>query len=168
MRVAGGDVEVGRDRIEKNPDKRVQDGVQLVFTKFVVLQSARQVHIWLREECIELPVKARQGEAHGVVCRLPAYNIVHNILPNPIYAGAYAFGRTTSRVSVKGGRKHVRRGVQKPMAEWDVLIKDHHAAYITWDEFEHNLEAIANNATGMSSALASEAPRKSELLLPGL
>jgi hypothetical protein len=48
------------------------------------------------------------------------------------------------------------------------LIKDHHAAYITWDEFEHNLEVIANNATGMSSALARGAVRKGELLLPGL
>src|SRR5450631_2093056 len=140
--VAAGYVKIGRDRIEKTPDKRVQDAL--------------------------LPVKSRQGEAHGVVWRLPAYNIVHNILTNPIYAGAYAFGRTTSRVSVKGGRKHVRRGVQKPMAEWDVLIKDHHAAYITWDEFEHNLEVIANNATGMSSALARGAARKGELLLPGL
>ena len=159
--VAAGYVKLGRDRIEKNPDKRVQDALQLVFTKFAELQSARQVHIWLREEGIELPVKSRQGEAHGVVWRLPAYNIVHNILTNPIYTGAYAFGRTKSRVSVKGGRKHIRRGVQKPMAEWDVLIKDHHAAYITWDEF-------ANNATGMSSALVRGAARKGELLLPGL
>jgi len=166
--VAAGYVKIGRDRIEKNPDKRVQDALQLVFTKFAELQSARQVHIWLRDEGIELPVKSRQGEAHGVVWRLPAYNIVHNILTNPNYAGAYAFGRTTSRVSVKGGRKHVRRGVQKPMAEWDVLIKDHHTAYITWGEFEHNLEVIANNATGMSSALARGAARKGELLLPGL
>jgi len=166
--VAAGYVKIGRDRIEKNPDKRVQDALQLVFTKFAELQSARQVHIWLREEGIELPVKSRQGEAHGVVWRLPAYNIVHNILTNPIYAGAYAFGRTTSRVSVKGGRKQIRRGVQKPMAEWDVLIKDHHAAYITWDEFERNLEVIANNATGMSSALARGAAREGELLLPGL
>src|SRR5437879_5031214 len=79
-----------------------------------------------------------------------------------------ALCRTTSRVSVKGGRKHVRRGVQKPLVEWDVLIKDHHAAYITWDEFEHNIEVIANNATGMSSALARGAARKGELLLPGL
>src|SRR5260370_96146 len=148
--VAAGYVKIGRDRIEQNPDKRVQDALQLVFTKFAELQSARQVHIWLRQEGIELPVKSRQGEAHGVVWRLPAYNIVHNILTNPIYAGAYAFGRTTSPVSVKGGRKHIRRGVQKPMAEWDVLIKDHHTAYITWDEFEHNLAVLDNNPTGMS------------------
>src|SRR5437016_11391718 len=166
--VAAGYVKIGRDRVEKNPDKRVQEALQLVFTKFAELQSARQVHIWLREEGIELPVKSRHGEAHGVVWRLPAYNIVHNILTNPIYAGAYAFGRTKSRVSVEGGRKRIRRGVQKPMAEWDVLIKDHHAAYITWDEFERNLAVIANNATGMSSALARGAAREGELLLPGL
>ena len=166
--VAAGYVKIGRDRIEKNPDKRVQGALQLVFTKFAELRSARQVHIWLRDEGIELPVKSRHGEAHGVVWRLPAYNIVHNILTNPIYAGAYAFGRTKSRVSVEGGRKRIRRGVQKPMADWDVLIKDHHAAYITWDEFERNLEVIANNATGMSSALARGAARAGELLLPGL
>ena len=166
--VAAGYVKVGRDRIEKNPDQRVQEAIQLVFTKFAEFQSARQVHIWLRDEGIELPVKSRQGEAHGVVWRLPAYNIVHNILTNPIYAGAYAFGRTTSRVSVVDGRKRIRRGVHRPMAEWDVLIKDHHAAYITWDEFERNLKAIANNATGMSSALARGAAREGELLLPGL
>jgi DNA invertase Pin-like site-specific DNA recombinase len=166
--VAAGYVKVGRDRIEKNPDKRVQEALQLVFTKFAELQSARQVHIWLREEGIELPVKSRHGEAHGVVWRLPAYNIVHNILTNPIYAGAYAFGRTKSRVSLEDGRKRIRRGVQKPMAEWDVLIKDHHAAYITWDQFERNLAVIANNATGMSSELARGAARAGELLLPGL
>ena len=166
--VAAGYVKVGRDRIEKNPDRRVQQAIQLVFTKFAEFLSARQVHIWLRDEGIELPAKSRRGEAHGVVWRLPAYNIVHNILTNPIYAGAYAFGRTTSRVSVMDGRKHVRRGVHRPMAQWDVLIKDHHAAYITWDEFERNLKAIASNATGMSSALARGAAREGELLLPGL
>src|SRR6202007_2355965 len=166
--VAAGYLKVGRDRIEKNPDKRVQQAIQLVFTKFAELHSARQVHIWLRDEGIELPAKSRRGGAHGVLWRLPAYNIGHNILTNPIYAGAYAFGRTTSRISVVDGRKRVRRGVHRPIDEWDVLIKDHHAAYITWDEFERNLKAIANNATGMSSALARGAAREGELLLPGL
>jgi DNA invertase Pin-like site-specific DNA recombinase len=168
LSVAAGYVKVGRDRVEKNPDQRVQQAIGLVFTKFAEFQSARQVHIWLRDEGIELPVKSRQGEAHGVVWRLPAYNIVHNILTNPIYAGAYAFGRTGSRVSVVDGRKRIRRGVHRPMAEWDVLIKDHHTAYISWDEFERNLKAIASNATSMSSARARGAAREGELLLAGL
>ena len=166
--VAAGYVKVGRDRIEKNPDQRVRDALQLVFAKFAEFQSARQVHIWLRDEGIELPVKSRAGEARGIVWRLPAYNIVHNILTNPIYAGAYAFGRTTSKVSVEQGRKRVRRGVHRPMGEWDVLIKDHHEAYITWEEFERNQRVIANNATGKGSATVKGAVRRGELLLPGL
>src|SRR6516225_5454912 len=76
--VAAGYVKVGRDRIEKNPDQRVQDALKLVFSKFAEFQSARQVHIWLRDEGIELPVKSRNAEARGIVWRLPAYNIVHN------------------------------------------------------------------------------------------
>ena len=166
--VAAGYVKVGRDRIEMDPDRRVQEALQLVFTKFAEFQSARQVHIWLREEGIELPVKSRRGEAQGVIWRLPAYNIVHNILTNPVYAGAYAFGRTTSKVRVEDGRKIIRRGVPRPMAEWDVLIKDHHAAYIAWDTYERNLKVIANNATQMSSAVARGAARQGELLLSGL
>ena len=166
--VAAGYVKVGRDRIEKNPDQRTREALRLVFSKFAEFQSVRQVHIWLRDEGIELPVKSRDGEARGIVWRLPAYNIVHNILTNPIYAGAYAFGRTTSKVSVEQGRKRVRRGVHRPMTEWDVLIKDHHAGYITWEEFERNQGVIANNATGKGSAAVKGAVRRGELLLPGL
>ena len=75
---------------------------------------------------------------------------------------------TTSRISVVECRKRVSRGVRRPIDHCDVLINENHAAYITWDEFERNLKAIANNATGMSSALARGAARKGELLLPGL
>ena len=166
--VAAGYVKVGRDRIEKNPDQRVREALQLVFSKFAEFQSVRQVHLWLRDEGVELPVKSRVGETRGVVWRLPAYNIAHNILTNPIYAGAYAFGRTTSKVSVEQGRKRVRRGVHRPMAQWDVLIKDHHEAYITWDQFQQNQRVIADNATGKGCAAVKGAVRRGELLLPGL
>src|SRR5947209_18875086 len=54
--VAAGDVRIGRDRIEMDPDQRVQDALRLVFTKFTELQSVRQVHVWLRDEGIALPV----------------------------------------------------------------------------------------------------------------
>src|ERR1700686_4428989 len=54
------------------------------------------------------------------------------------------------------------------MAEWDVLIKDHHEGYINWEEFERNQSVIANNATGKGSAAVKGAVRRGELLLPGL
>jgi DNA invertase Pin-like site-specific DNA recombinase len=166
--VAAGYLKSGRDRIDKDPDVRVREALRLVFSKFAELRSARQVHIWLREEGILLPAKSRRSEALGVVWKLPAYNAVHNILTNPIYAGAYAFGRTGSQVSVVEGRKHIRRGIRRPIAEWDVLLKDQHEGYITWDEFEHNQRHIADNATGMGRTIARGAIRQGEVLLAGL
>ena len=72
LRVAAGYVKAGRDRIEKDPNQRVQDALHLVFAKFAEFQSVRQVQIWLRDEGIELPVKARNPEALAVLWRLPA------------------------------------------------------------------------------------------------
>ena len=166
--LAAGYLKTGSDRIEKDPDQRVQDALKLVFARFAELQSVRQVHVWLREEGIALPVKSHDVEGRRVVWRLPLYNTVHNILTNPVYAGAYAFGRTTSKVSVEEGRKRVRRGVRRPLAEWDVLLKDQHEGYITWAEFERNQRRIADNATGKGSAIARGAARHGELLLAGL
>ncbi len=167
--VAVGYVKTGRDRIEKDPDQQVQAAIGIVFAKFVELQSVRQVHLWLREEGIALPA-ARHGAVEGRIVgwRLPLYGAVHAILTNPVYAGAYAFGRTTNKVSVEEGRKRVRRGMRRPLAEWDVLLKDQHEGYISWTEFERNQRVIADNATGKGGAVARGAARQGELLLAGL
>src|ERR1700704_1581947 len=167
--VAAGYVRIGRDRIEKDPHQRVQDALKLVFAKFAELQSVRQVHVWLRDDGIALPVASHSAaEGHSIVWRLPLYNTVHNILTNPVYAGAYAFGRTASKTIVEDGRKRVRRGLRRPMTEWDVLIKDQHEGYISWEEFERNQRVITDNATGKGSAAVRGAVRRGELLLAGL
>jgi DNA invertase Pin-like site-specific DNA recombinase len=168
LRVASGYVKAGKDRIEKDPDQRVQEALALVFAKFSEFRSVRQVLIWLVEEGIKLPVKARNPEAQGVVWRTPAYNTVHNILTNPIYAGAYVFGRTGSRVSVEAGRKRVRRGLRRAPQEWDVLLRERHEGYISWDEFERNQRVIADNANRMGIGAVKGAVRRGELLLAGL
>jgi hypothetical protein len=168
LSVAAGYVRAGRDRIEKDPDQRVQEALSLVFAKFAELQSVRQVHVWLRDEGIALPIAChRAAEGRSIAWRLPLYNTVHNILTNPVYAGAYAFGRTMSKVSVEDGRKRIKRGLRRPQSQWDVLLKDQHEGYITWSEFERNQRVIANNATGKGSAVTG-AVRRGELLLAGL
>jgi hypothetical protein len=140
----------------------------LVFAKFAELQSVRQVHVWLRDEGIALPVACHGAvEGRSIAWRLPLYNTVHNVLTNPVYAGAYAFGRTMSKVSVEDGRKRIKRGLRRPQSEWDVLLKDQHEGYIAWSEFERNQRVITNNATGKGSAVTG-AVRRGELLLAGL
>src|SRR5215470_7841497 len=166
--VAAGYLKTGRDRIEKDPDQRVQNALRLVFSKFAEFQSARQVHVWLRDQGVELPAKSHDADGRCIVWKLPLYNTVYNILTNPVYAGAYAFGRTMSKVIVEDGRKRVRRGLRRSQTDWDVLLKDQHEGYITWDEFERNQRVIADNATGKGSALARGAARQGELILAGL
>jgi hypothetical protein len=124
--------------------------------------------VWLRDEGIELPAKSHDEEGRCIVWKLPLYNTVHNILTNPVYAGAYAFGRTTSKVIVEDGRKRVRRGLRRSRAEWDVLLKNQHEGYIDWEEFERNQRVIADNATGKGSDIARGAARQGELILAGL
>jgi len=106
MTVAIGYVRVGHDRIEKDPDRRIAEAIDLVFAKFAEMQSVRQAHLWFRHERVPLPAIAWGAEGRRIEWKLPVYNTILHMLTNPIYAGAYAFGRTGSRVSIQQGRKN--------------------------------------------------------------
>jgi hypothetical protein len=168
LTVAIGYVKVRHDRIQKDPDRRVQEAIGLVFDKFAEFQSIRQVHLWLRHELIPLPaVDYRVDQERRIVWKPPVYNTVHHILTNPIYAGAYVFGRTGSRVSLENGRKRVVRGFRKERSAWEVLLVEHHEGYLSWAEFERNQQLIADNATG-KGMMVRGAVRRGETLLAGL
>lgn len=168
LTVAIGYVKSGHDRIEMDPDQRVREALALVFTRFSELQSIRQVHLSLTNEGIMLPAVCHTREAgRSIVWKLPVYNTVHHILTNPIYGGAYAFGRTCSRVTIEEGRKRIVRGFRREQADWEVLIPDHHEGYLSWADFERNQRLIADNATS-KGMMPRGALRKGELLLGGL
>jgi DNA invertase Pin-like site-specific DNA recombinase len=104
------------DRIEKEPDLRVQQAIELVFKKFAELQSARQVHRWLRQESITLPTTAYGPEGRHIVWKLPTYSRVLALLTNPVYAGAYSYGRRTHHVRLEQGRKRIVRDLRQAPA----------------------------------------------------
>ena len=99
--------------------------------------------------------------------KAPVYNTVRKILINPVYAGAYAFRRSTSKVTIEGGRKRISRGLPVARSQWQVLIRDHHDSYIDWEAFERNQRLISDNANGKSWA-ARGTVRRGEALLAGL
>ena len=167
LTVAVGYVKVGRDLIEKDPDRRVQEAIGLVFRRFTELQSIRQVLVWFRQEKIPLPVLTVGDAAERVVWKAPVYSTMHHILTNPVYAGAYAFGRRTMRVVIENGRKHVLRSMQHDWRSWSVLVPDHHGSYIPWADFERNQTLIADNANG-KRFMSRGAVRRGEALLVGL
>jgi DNA invertase Pin-like site-specific DNA recombinase len=165
--VAIGYVRSGHDRIEKDPDLRVREALALVFRKFDELQSVRQVHLWFRQERIALPAVDHGLEGRRLRWKAPVYNTIHHILRNPIYAGAYAYGRSTSKMRIENGRKRIMRGLRVDQSEWNVLIREHHEGYIGWDAFERNQRLIKDNANGKSWA-SRGAVRRGEALLAGL
>jgi excisionase family DNA binding protein len=168
LTVAIGYVKVRHNRIEKDPDQRIQSALDMVFRKFADVQSIRQVHLWLRQERIDLPaVSYNVEQGRSIVWKPPVYNTVHHILTNPVYGGAYVFGRTGSRTTLEGGRKRVVRGFRKARDEWEVLILDHHDGYLSWTEYERNQRLIADNANG-TSFMARGAVRRGEMLLAGM
>jgi excisionase family DNA binding protein len=168
LTVAIGYVKERHNRIAMDPDRRVCEAIALVFLKFAEFQSIRQVHLWLRHERIALPaVRYTAADGRSIVWKLPVYNTVHHILTNPIYAGAYAFGRTGSRVTIADGRKRVVRGYKRDRAEWEVLLTEHHEGYLSWAEFERNQRLIADNANS-KGLMVRGSVRRGETLLAGL
>ena len=165
--VAIGFVRTHDDRIEKDPDLRIREALSAVFNKFAELRSARQVLLWFRDEAINLPAAVNGPGGRSVLWRAPIYNTVLHILTNPVYAGAYAFGRTETRVRIEAGRKRVINGIRRERDQWQVLITEHHEGYIDWQTYEHNQRVIAENAN-MKGEMARGALRKGEALLAGL
>ena len=82
LTVAIGYRKTSHDRIEKDPDRRVQEAIMLAFTKFAELQTVRQVHLWMRQERLPLPAAEYGPEGRKVVWKLPVYNTLHHLLTN--------------------------------------------------------------------------------------
>lgn len=154
-------------RIEIDPDEHVQEAVRTVFAKFRELGSARQVFLWFRAAEIKMPIVRRNIDVYKVVWKSPAYHNVMQILHNPLYAGAYAFGRRAQRTRIVDGRAHKVNGIRKPEQEWTVLLRDHHAGYITWQDYEGNQKLLLENAY-MKRNCARKSARGGRALLTGL
>ncbi|SAL67367.1 recombinase family protein [Caballeronia humi] len=162
-----GYMRVSNNRIEKDPDRRIREALDLVFRKFREFGSVRQVLIWFREERIELPAASYGPEGRYIVWKLPVYNTLWHVLTNPTYGGAYAFGKTKTIVRIESGRKRLYSGTHVNREEWQVLIVEHHAGYISWDEYESNRKLITDNAN-MKGNMVRGAVKRGGTLLAGL
>ena len=131
-RVAIGYVRGPDDRIEKDPDARVRATIDLIFRKFAELDSVRQVYFWLDQQQIQLPSARGAEDAREIVWQPARYHAVLSVLKNPIYAGAYAYGRSKTTTRLEAGQKRVLRQKQHRREDWTVLIMNHHERYIDW------------------------------------
>src|SRR6266478_2534897 len=166
QRVPIGYVKRPDDRIEKDPDARVRAAIELIFRKFAALASVRQVYFWLDQQQIQLPVARGPETARKIVWQPARYHAVLSVLKNPVYAGAYAYGRSQTTTRLQAGQKIVRQ-VRRRREEWSVLILDHHEGYIGWDVYQSNQLVIAHNDNARSGAVRGSI-RRGEALLAGV
>ena len=154
-------------KIEIDPDEHVTGTIRLVFAKFRELGSARQVFLWLRAADIKMPVVLRNVDVYKLIWKAPAYHSVMQILHSPLYAGAYAFGRRAQRTRIVDGRARKTNGIRRPREEWNVLLRDNHPTYISWQDYEDNQRLLLENAH-MKKNCARKSARGGRALLTGL
>src|SRR5580704_5296708 len=133
----------GEDRrFEKDPDRRVQEAIGLVFDQFERIGSVRQTLMWFHEHGLQLPAVSPRGETHW---KRPIYGTVYQILTNPIYGGAYAYGKTERGTRYVAGeaRSNDRK---KPREQWLALIPNAHEGYVDWERFERIGSMIRANS----------------------
>jgi DNA invertase Pin-like site-specific DNA recombinase len=155
-----GFIKVG-DRLEKDPDRRVQAAIRLAIDKVAELGSVRQALMWFLEHKLDLPTRINAG---AVVWRRPRYSSIHELIANPAYGGAYAYGKTgvSARYNGAGVRARPRR---KPRAEWLALQPGAHEGYVDWDRAEAIRKMVSEN---VPIAEAHGAPKHGAALLSGL
>jgi DNA invertase Pin-like site-specific DNA recombinase len=143
-------------------DESVREAVRAVFARFVELCSVRQATLALRDDGLLLPRRRGPGRVEWVKA---AYTAVHDMLINPTYAGAFAYGRHQSqrRIGADGRARVVP--MPMPRERWRTLILDHHEGYITWEQHEQILAQIARNAPGKGKGGPA---REGQALLQGL
>jgi hypothetical protein len=134
------------DQIEIDPDERVSETIKPMFRKFRELGSMRQLFLWARDAEIKIPLVRQNAKHQKLAWQSPAYHHLVEMMQNPIYAGAYAFGRRTHRIQVVDGRAGKTIGHCKSMRAWNVLIQENHEGYISWEEFEENRRMLTENA----------------------
>ena len=129
--------------VRLHPDEAVVSAIRCVFARFAEMGSARRVWLWFRSEGFQFPL---QMHAHAEIRWVEAsYTAIHHVLSNPVYAGAYVYGKTRRETVLDASGARTKRIRHLPRPEWQVFIPEHHTGYIDWPTYEANQRRLAQN-----------------------
>ena len=147
-----------------DPDKQVQESIRFFFDTFRRTGSACAVTKAFRQKNLLFPRRLKTGPNKG---ELVWAELMHSralcILHNPRYAGAFVYGRNRSRPKVDGSISLTK----VPREQW-TLFKDVHPGYISWAQYEQNLQQLRDNAYANGHDRRKSPPREGPALLQGL
>jgi DNA invertase Pin-like site-specific DNA recombinase len=149
-----------------HPDEAVCGMIRTVFARFAELGSVRRVWLWLRSEGLLFPL--RTGPGGEVRWVDPSYIAIYHVLTNPVYAGAYAYGKSRHQITLDASGARKKRVRKLPQSQWPVLITNHHQGFIDWSTYEANRLRISANTHPRPHESGSGAVREGTALLQGL
>ncbi len=161
-----GYVKLPTGEVVLDPDEQARAVVQLVFDKFDEIGTLYGVFRYLIEHRIRLGMRIQDGPHRGQLeWRRPSLPTLNSLLHNPIYAGAYAYGRRPSapRRKAAGRGQSGRRWL--PISEWKVLLHNRLPAYMTWEQYLANQQRLQKNRSLPGS---TGTPRRGAAMLTGL
>jgi len=151
-----------------HPDEAVTGAIRTVFERFAEFGSARRVWLWFRSEGLSFPLQqAPAGQPGPIRWVTPTYTALHHVLTNPVYAGAYAYGKSRRERYVDENGVVKKRMRHLPIAQWAVLIPDHHPGFIDWATYQANQARLDSN-TRPKPHQAGGAVREGAALLQGI
>lgn len=149
-----------------DPDEAVRAAVEHAFSSFQASGSAYGVVKFFAENSLQFPKRAYGGTWAGkLIWGTLTHSRVLSILSNPAYAGAYCYGRYKHRKMLNNKGDFKAYTVRLPQDQWEVLIRDHHPGYISWDQYQENLRQLQRNRTNLE---LSGPAREGSALLQGL
>ena len=158
----------GDQGVELDPDEAVQQAVRLVFERFAIEPSAWAVVKWARRVGFLMPTRQHfAGGFSEVYWRPLGISRLSSVLHNPVYAGAYAYGRHCERRVIIDGLIRRVRSTDSDPTKWKVLRRDAHTGYITWETFVKNREKLHANDPRAGEGCPGS-PRQGDALLAGL
>src|SRR5438128_2728319 len=149
--------------VVKDPNREVQDRIQLVFATFLERRSASKVLEWFNTHDLRLPRRDRFGD---VVWKQPTIGAILAMLKNPAYAGAFVYGRT--RTITTGPLPTDKALKRLPVDQWKIRVNDVYPAYVPWATFERIQAMLQDNHAEYVQNQSRGVPRAGAALLHGM
>jgi len=160
---------LGEKEIIFDEDAQVRSALHLLFSTFNQTQSVYGLVQHFGKNEIDFPKRAYGGHWKGKVLwgRL-TYSRALTLLKHPFYAGVYTYGRykSTKKIGPDGQIQNVQKKI--PMENWEVMLKDHHPAYISWETYEKNQLILTKNQTNTPAHITPSPVREGGMLLQGV
>ncbi len=162
MRLPVGLVYDATGRVILDPDRQIQAAVRLFFDRFEQTGSACAAVKAFRAQGLTFPRRPHTGPSQG---ELLWGELTHSqslrVLHNPRYAGVFGFGKSRTRRGLDG--QTITQRVKPD--QWQIVLPEAHAGYISRNRFEANQRRLLENAQAKGLERRKSPPREGPALL---